>query len=86
MLLNKWSILHCAFEVCCVQCAAGSCMHEVVNAHRVAAIGQWSETKLYHNPRIRIGIRYEGLNPTDSTCSRQIFIPFIPHYALGQFL
>jgi len=39
-------MLHSSLEVFFGQCAEASCMHEMVNAVKVAVIGQWSETEL----------------------------------------
>ncbi|MDZ4752691.1 MAG: hypothetical protein SGI87_13825 [Flavobacteriales bacterium] len=42
-------------EVFFGQCAAASCMHEMVNAIIVAVIGQWSETVLALHTKSQCG-------------------------------
>ncbi|MDZ4751577.1 MAG: hypothetical protein SGI87_08195 [Flavobacteriales bacterium] len=63
ILLVKWSILYRALAVCFGQYAAESCMHEVVNAFKLAVIGQWSETELEYYRYINPNQAIEKLHP-----------------------
>ena len=56
-------MLHCAMEVFFGQCAAASCMHEMVNAVIADVIGQWSETELAYNRYINPNQAIEKLHP-----------------------
>ncbi|MDZ4750195.1 MAG: hypothetical protein SGI87_01180 [Flavobacteriales bacterium] len=50
-------------EVFFGQCTAAACMHEMVNAVKVAAIGQWSETVLDYYRYINPNQAIEKLHP-----------------------
>jgi len=56
-------MLNCALEVFFGQCAAASCMHEVVNAVKEAVVGQWSETEVEYYRYINPNQVIEKLHP-----------------------
>jgi len=63
-------MLHCALDVFFGQCAAASCIHEVVNAFIAPVVGQWSEKELDYYRYINPNQAIEKLHPNfaDECC------------------